>query len=74
MNEDDELMQVAYLDAQVHMRAQSIKMGLLRDVSAVSKSSTTWVQDQLAKGLLDGLSFEEIWHLHQKNKAKPPQA
>ena len=73
MTEDDELMQMAYLDFEVNLRAQSIQMGLLRQSTTATGSSTTSIQAAMERGYLDGLPLKEIWRLRQSSMTEPSQ-
>gem|GEM_PF-5747856 len=64
---------MAYLDFEVNLREQSMKMGLLRGVTTGQGNSTTLTQEQLEEGCLDGLSVRAIWQIDRNLKEKSSQ-
>jgi hypothetical protein len=71
MTEDEELMQVAAMDFEVGVRAQSRAMGLLRLCTTPENLSTISIQQDMELGYLDGLSLKEIWQRYQPSIKEP---
>jgi hypothetical protein len=71
MTEDEELMQVAAMDFEVGVSAQSRAMGLLRLCTTPENLSTISIQQDMELGYLDGLSLKEIWQRYQPSIKEP---